>query len=195
MARILQLCLVVCLFVAVSATAQMNDFTGQTWATGHLGYAFGMGDAFEDYSDPSTGAELSSDAGVGFGGQFYYGVKPNVLIGGELLVQTYTFSYNQPANLALGIPEVDESETETKLNLLANSMVAVNQSRTSALFLMGGTGLYDFGGTELGLNSGLFWRKQVSDQVHLFGMPRVHVVFADTTPWMVQFTMGAQFSI
>jgi hypothetical protein len=81
------------------------------------------------------------------------------------------------------------------MNVLGNAMYAVNQSRTSTLFLTGGTGLYDFGGTQLGLNSGLFWRKQVSDNVHLFGMPRVHVVFADTTPWMVQFTMGAQFSL
>ena len=74
-------------------------------------------------------------------------------------------------------------------------MYAVNQTRSSALFLTGGTGLYDFGGTELGINSGLFWRKQVSDKVHLFGMPRLHIVFADSTPMMFQLTMGAQFSL
>jgi hypothetical protein len=195
MKRSVQICFVVCLLLAASASAQMQDFTGQTWATGHLGYAFGMGDAFQDYSDPYTGAELSSDAGIGFGGQFYYGVKPNMLIGGELMFQQYKVSLHMPANLSLGIPEIDESDSQTELNILANTMFAVSQSRTSALFLMGGTGLYDFGGTELGLNTGLFWRKQVSDNVHLFGMPRLHVVFADTTPMMIQFTMGAQFSL
>jgi hypothetical protein len=174
---------------------QMRDFKGQTWAAGHLGYAFGMGDAFASYSEPITNTEISSDAGIGFGGQVYYGVKKNLLIGGELLFQTYTVTVEMPPNLALGLPGIDESESQTELNLIANTLYAVSQSRKSALFLMGGTGLYDFGGTQLGLNTGLVWRTQVSDKVHLFGMPRLHVVLADSTPMMIQLTMGAQFSL
>lgn len=195
MKRILLICMAFCLVISASVSAQMHDFKGQTWVTGHLGYAFGMGDAFLDYKEPYTNAEISSGPGIGFGGQFYYGLKYNWLIGGELMFQRYTVKMSMPANLALGLPEIDESESEIESNLIVNTLYAVNQTRNSALFLMGGTGLYDFGGTQLGLNTGIVWRKQVSDNVHLFGMPRLHVVLADNTPMMIQLTMGAQFSL
>jgi hypothetical protein len=174
---------------------QMRDFKGQTWLTGHLGYAFGMGDAFSSYTEPYTGAEFSSDAGIGFGGQFYYGLKYNLLIGGELMFQQYKFKMSIPPNLALSLPGSEISESQTETNVIFNTLYAVNQSRNSALFLMGGPGFYDFGGMELGLNTGLFWRKQVSDKVYLFGMPRLHLVLTDNTPTMIQLTMGAQFSL
>ncbi len=198
MKQILLTCAVLCLVISASANAQnaqMHDFKGQTWVTGHLGYAFGMGSAFSDYKEPITNIEVSSGPGIGFGGQFYYGLKYNLLIGGELMFQSYTVKISAPANLALGIPEIDESESEIESNLIFNTLYAVNQSSKSALFLMGGTGLYDFGGTQLGLNTGIVWRKQVSDNVHLFGMPRLHVVLTDNTPTMIQLTMGAQFSL
>jgi hypothetical protein len=195
MKRVLLTCAVFCLILAVSASAQMSDFTGQTWLSGQLGYAFGMGDAFVSYTEPYTNSEFSTDAGIGFGGQFYYGMQQNWLIGGELLVQRYTASISTPANLSLGIPEMDISESTTKVNVLVNSLYAVNQTQKSVLFLSGGTGLYDFGGTQLGLNSGLVWRYQMSDNFYLTGMPRFHVVFTDNTPMMIQLTMGAQFSL
>lgn len=195
MKRTLLVCVVVCLVISVSASAQMRDFKGQTWLTGHLGYAFGMGDAFSSYTEPITNTEFSSDAGIGFGGQFYYGLNTNLLIGGELMFQSYTAKMSAPADLVLGIPEIDISESQTEFNLIVNTLYGVSQTRNSALFLMGGTGLYDFGGMKAGLNSGLVWRRQVSDNVYLFGMPRMHVVFTDNTPMMIQLTMGAQFSL
>jgi hypothetical protein len=195
MKQTLLICAVFCLVISASASAQMWDFKGQSWATGHLGYAFGMGSAFSSYSEPITNTEFSSGPGIGFGGQFYYGMKDNLLIGGELMFQSYTFKMSAPANLALGIPAIDISESQTEFNLIANTLYGLNKTRNSALFLMGGTGLYDFGGMQLGLNTGLFWRKQVSDNVHLFGMPRLHVVLTDNTPMMLQLTMGAQFSL
>jgi len=197
MKRSLLFYVVLCLAISAAAGAQqMQDFTGQKWVTGNLGYAIGMGDAFADYTEPYTNTEFSSDAGIGFGGQFYYGVKYNWLIGGELMFQRYSFKMTVPQNLALGVTDaysVSDSKTET--NVIVNSLYAVNQSPTSALFLMGGTGLYDFDGMKTGLNTGLLWRKQVSDNVYLFGMPRLHMVFTDNTPMMVQLTMGAQFSL
>lgn len=200
MRRSLLVCMALCLAISASASAQsanaqMRDFKGQSWATGHLGYSVGMGDAFSSYTEPITNTELSSDAGVGFGGQFYYGLKDNLLIGGELMFQSYTVSLSTPANLSLSIPATEVSATQTKTNLIVNTLYAVNQTRNSSLFLINGIGLYDFGGTNLGLNTGIVWRKQVSDNVHLFGMPRLHVILADTTPTMFQFTMGAQFGI
>jgi opacity protein-like surface antigen len=195
MKRTLLICVAFCLIISASASAQMWDFKGQTWLTGHLGYAFGMGDAFTSYTEPITNTEFSSDAGIGFGGQFYYGLNSKLLIGGELMLQRYTVKMSAPANLALGISEIDISESQTEFNVIANTLYAVSQTRSSALFLMGGTGLYDFNGMQLGLNTGLVWRKQVSDNVYLVGMPRFHVVFTDTTPMMIQLTMGAQFSL
>ncbi len=195
MKRTLLICVALCLVIPVSASAQMRDFKGQTWVTGHLGYAFGMGDAFSSYTEPITNTEFSSDAGIGFGGQFYYGLKPNLLLGGELMFQRYTVKMSAPPNLALGFPGIDVSESQTETNIIVNTLYAVNQTRNSALFLMGGTGLYDFGGMQMGLNTGLVWRKQISDKTYLFGMPRLHVVFTDSTPMMIQLTMGAQFSV
>lgn len=195
MKRVLLMCVVFCLVISVSASAQMQDFQGQIWATGHLGYAFGMGDAFVSYTEPFTNTEFSSGPGIGFGGQFYYGLQNNLLIGGELMLQSYTVEMHTPANLALGLEEMDISESQTEVNIIANALYAVNQTRNSALFLMGGPGLYDFGGMQMGLNSGLVWRYQMSDNVYLFGMPRFHVVFTDFTPMMIQLTMGAQFSL
>ncbi len=195
MKRVLLTCAMFCLILSVSASAQMTDFTGQTWLSGQLGYAFGMGDAFVNYTNPYDNSELSTDAGIGFGGQFYYGLQEKWLIGGELLVQSYTAKMSAPANLSLGIPETDVSSTQTEINVLVNSLYAVSQTRKSTLFLSGGPGLYDFGGMQFGINSGLVWRYQMSDNFYLTGMPRFHVVFTDNTPMMIQLVMGAQFSL
>jgi len=195
MKRVLLMLVVLMLVVAVSANAQMRDFKGQTWFTGHLGYAFGMGDAFASYTEPATSTEFSFGPGIGFGGQFYYGLDQKWLVGGELMLQSYTAKMSAPANLALDLPAMDVSETETEINVIANSLYAVNQTPKSSLFWMGGAGLYDYGGMEPGINSGFVWRYQVSDDWYLMGMPRMHVVFTDNTPMMVQLTLGAQFSL
>ncbi len=195
MKRILLICLAFCLLISVAESSQMYSFKGKSLLSGNMGYAFGMGDAFQNYTEPFTNTEFSSGPGIGFSGQYYYGVNDKLLIGGEVMFQSYTFEMTAPANLALSLPAVDISESTTETNVLVNAMYAVNQTRNSTLFLIGGTGFYDFGGMELGLNSGLLWRKQVGDKAHLFGMPRLHVVMADNTPMMFQLTMGAQFSM
>ena len=193
MKRTLLIVAISSLFVVSALTAQVRDFSGKSWVSGNMGYAVGTGDAFASYSDANM--EFSTGAGLGFGGQFYYGVNQKFLIGGEVMLQKYTVEMSAPPNLALSLPGVDISESTTETNVLVNALYGVAQTRKSDLFLMGGTGLYDFGGFEFGLNTGLFWRHQVSESVHLFGMPRMHVVFTDATPMMFQFTMGAQLSL
>lgn len=195
MKRILLICLVFCLLISVSAISQVHSFKGESMISGNMGYAFGMGDAFPSYTEPITNTKFSTDAGMGFSGQYYYGVKDNLLIGGEVMFQSYTSKLSSPANLALSIPATDISVSQTETNILVNALYAVNQTRNSTLFLIGGTGFYDFGGMELGINTGLLWRKQVGDNWHIFGMPRLHIVMADNTPMMFQLTMGAQFSL
>lgn len=204
MKKILFMCLGLCLIISASVSAQqqqkspqmnMYDFKGQNWVTGHLGYAFGMGSAFQTYSEPYSNIEYSNDAGIGFGGQYYYGLKHNLLIGGELMFQSYKYEVSYLPDLAAGYPGTSVSHTQTETNILANGLYAVNQTRNSALFLLGGTGFYDFGGMKLGLNTGIVWRTQISDKVHFFGMPRIHLVMTDNTPTMFQLTLGAQFSL
>lgn len=195
MKRTLLIVAIVSLFVVSALSAQMRDFSGKSWVSGNLGYAVGTGDAFASYSEPITNMKLSTGAGLGFGGQYYYGVKKNFLIGGEVMFQRYTVELSAPPNLALNFDGIDIKESTTETNVIVNALYGVKQTSKSDFFLMGGTGLYDFGGFEFGLNTGLFWRYQVSPSVHLFGMPRVHVVFSDATPIMYQFTMGAQLSL
>ena len=195
MKRTILILVVCCLVISASTSAEIRDFKGQSWISGNLGYAVGSGDLFSSYTEPISNTKFSFGPGVGFGGQFYYGVKSNLLIGGELILQSYTAKISSPANLALSLPANDISESQIESNFIVNSMFNVNQTKSSDLFLMAGTGFYDFGGMELGLNSGIFWRKKMSPTVHIFAMPRVHVVMADTTPMMFQFTMGAQFSL
>ena len=195
MKRTLLIVAISSLLVVSALSAQVRDFSGKSWVSGNLGYAMGTGDAFTSYTEPITNVEFSTGAGLGFGGQFYYGVNKKFLIGGEVMLQKYTVELSAPPNLALGFEGVDLSESTTETNVIVNGLYGVAQTRKSDLFLMGGTGLYDFGGFEFGLNTGLFWRHQVSESVHLFGMPRMHVVFTDATPMMFQFTMGAQLSL
>ena len=54
MKRAILICAMFCLILSVSATAQKWDYKGEMWATGHLGYAIGMGNAFSSYSVSST---------------------------------------------------------------------------------------------------------------------------------------------
>ncbi len=193
MKRALILLVIFSFVISASLSAQVKDFKGQSWVSGNFGYAFGTGDAFSSFNVATT--KISTNAGVGFGGQYYYGVSPKWVIGGEIMFQSYSVEASTPANLALSIPASEVSVSSTETNFLFNSMLSVNQSKKSDLFLMGGTGLYEFGGKKLGFNTGLYWRTQVSPKVSIYGMPRVHIVTADATPMMFQLTMGAQFSL
>lgn len=195
MKRTLLLLFVVCLVFSASSLAQRPDLQGQLVAGGHLGYALGMGDAFADYTEPFTQTKFSSGAGLSFGGQFFYGIQEKLLIGGELMIQSYGYKVTTPANLTLGIPETEISDSEMEINILGNVLYAASQTRESAFFLMGGTGLYDFGGMKFGLNTGLIYRKAISDNVYFFGMPRLHIVMTDSTPMMFQLNLGVQFPL
>lgn len=195
MKRTLLLLVIISLVISASLSAEVHNFKGKSFVSGNLGYAFGTGDAFANYTVPVTNTKISSGAGVNFGGQYYIGIKPNLLIGGEVMFQSYSVEISQPVNLALGLPASEVSESQTETNFIVNALYGINQTRNSDLFFIGGTGFYDFGGMELGFNTGLLWRKQVSPKVHIYGMPRVHFIMADNNPMMFQLTMGAQFSL
>lgn len=159
--------LALCIILSVSSLGQ--DMTGKMKAGGYLGYTLGMGDAFQN-----------TDAGICLGGQFYYGWKENLMIGGELMLQSYGH---------------DGGGGSTELNILANGLYVMNYDDETAFFLTGGAGFYDFGGMKLGLNGGIVYRKMVSPTMAVFGSPRFHVIFADGTPMLIQLAIGVEFPL
>ncbi len=176
-----------------SAFAQVYDLTGQMMAGAYLSYAFGMGDIFKDYEDADV--KVTRNAGIGFGGTFYYGLKEKIMIGGELMFQHYggdiKYKVSTPSYSYTG----SGGSSTTKLDILANGLYAMSYDDESAFFLSGGAGLYDYGGMKLGLNAGVLYRKMVSDKVYIYGSPRFHLVFGDVTFELLQLAVGVQFSL
>ena len=176
-----------------SAIAQFYDLTGQMMAGAYLSYAFGMGDIFKDYEDQYF--KVTSSAGIGFGGTFYYGLKEKIMLGGELMFQHYGGSVESKTTSPFGAYTGSGGASSTKLSILANGLYAMSYDDESAFFLSGGAGLYDYGGMKLGLNAGVLYRKMVSDKVYIYGSPRFHIVFGDVTFELLQLAVGVQFSL
>jgi len=169
--------LAVCLILAVSVSAQ-DDLTGKMFAGGYLGYGFGFGDAFEDIE---TGlGTIERGAGFGFGGTFHYGLNEKLMIGGELGFQNYKAG--------------DESELET--NILFNGLYAFNyvEDETGFFGTFGG-GFYGGSDTNFGINGGILYSKLISETISLYGMPRLHIIFADGTPMILQLAVGVLIPI
>ena len=159
--------------------------TGEMRINGYLGYTLGFGDAFPDNDFMSVGPTFN------IGGQFFYGWKENMMIGGELYLQNYTAKIK--ANSGLGIPS--SSNGDMKFNILANLLYGMSQNEESAFYFIAGAGFYDYGGTSLGINGGILYEKAFGESMTFFAMPRLHIVFEDNTPMMLQLSSGATFPI
>ncbi len=177
-------------FVLLLAAAAVSaeDLTGQMYATGYVGYALGFGDAFEDYEDEFSESSVSPTFNLG--GQFFYGLKENIMIGGELYFQNIKAEVKTKAFGGFEGSEVSNSEFNT--NVLANALYAFNHTPEKALFGIGGIGLYD---GDLGLNAGIIYQKAVSENFTLFGMPRFHMLLSDPSGFILQLSVGASFPI
>ena len=140
-------------------------------ASGYLGYTIGFGDAF-------SGAR---DAGFNFGGTFHYGIKEKMMIGGELGLQSYSVDLGP-----LG------SSSDTKLNILGSILYAMSYEDNSGLMLTAGAGIYG-GFDSFGINGGIVYSHPVSESIQIYGMPRLHIVFDDSTPMMLSLSAGAFF--
>ncbi len=151
----------------IGSTSFAQDLEGKMKASGYLGYTIGFGDAF---SGPL-------DAGFNFGGTFHYGIKENLMIGGELGLQSYDYGVG----------------SDTKVNLIGSVLYPLNYTDEKAFYLTGGLGLY--GGTDngLGINGGIVYSFQVAESIQIYGMPRLHIVFVDSTPMMLSLSAGAFF--
>jgi hypothetical protein len=186
--------IIVVLFIITmpSAFGQFIDLTGEKLAGVYLSYAFGMGDPFKDYEDQYF--KVTTSAGIGFGGTFYYGLKEKIMIGGELMFQRYGGEVESKPG-APAIFSGSGGASSTELSFLANGLYALSHDDETAFFLCGGAGLYDYGGMKLGLNAGVFYRKMVSDKIYVYGSPRFHLVFADATFELLQIAVGVQMML
>ncbi|MCK4607011.1 MAG: hypothetical protein KAU35_06930 [candidate division Zixibacteria bacterium] len=202
MKRVFVLTMALCLAITMTVTGQ--DLTGKMLAGGYAGYTLGLGDPFgtEDFELMGVKVETKFDAGISFGGTFHYGVTEKLLIGGELGFQSYKSEVKTDATTIMGvpIPATDESASETKMNILATGLYALNYTDDeNALFVTFGLGLYgglgDGDGGEIGLNGGVLYRKMVSETVGVYVMPRIHYVMSDPAAKMLQIAVGVQMPL
>jgi opacity protein-like surface antigen len=184
MKNILMILVVMSLLVAGTAFGQ--GVKGQMAVGAYGGYTIGMGDVFDDYE--LLDVEFSTSAGINFGGHFHYGLGEKIMIGGEVMMQSYKF---ESSGELLGV-SFDESESETKLNFMATALYAMNMDDKKAFFLTAGVGFYDFGDTEIGFNGGFMYRQMVSPTVGLYLMPRIHLVMAEDMFELIQISGGIQ---
>ena len=170
----------------VVATGNAQNLMGKMLSGGYLGYSFGMGDQFDDYEGSGYKAEFN--AGFSLGGQFFYGFSEKFMIGGELMLQSYSFKvdYNEG-------PDYDDSEL--KFAILGNVLYPINYTDEKALFLIGGLGFYDRDDLGLGFNAGIMYRFAIGENLYFFGMPRLHFLFADPSGQMIQIAVGLQYPI
>lgn len=188
MKRAVVLMLALCLVLSVSALGQDEDagLKGKMFVSGYGGYTIGMGDAFFD--ETIAGIDVSFKAGISYGGAFHYGVTEKLLIGGELGLQSYK------AEASFG--GISASETETKMNILASGLYALNYVEDEqAFFLAFGVGQYA-GWDEFGFNAGVLYAKKVGEKLSVFVMPRIHYVMVDPdAAMMVQVAVGVTFPL
>ncbi|MBU0982665.1 MAG: hypothetical protein KKA42_02260 [candidate division Zixibacteria bacterium] len=184
-----------CLMLASGVLAQDPGLKGKMLASGYLGYSIGMGDAFDDYD--FAGSSYSSDAGIAFGGSFHFGLTEKIMLGGELMMQNYSFDVEVAPFDIGGVSFAGESysDSEMKLNFIGSMLYALNYSDEQALFLTAGLGIYDYGSSEIGFNGGVVWRKMVSPTIGLFVSPRIHLVMADDMFELLQVTAGVHIPL
>lgn len=177
----------VCFLFTMSASSQ--DLTGEMLVGGFLGYSLGMGDLFSDIE--TTNYKYTFGPGFNFGGTFYYGLNEKMMIGGELMFQ----SYKADIEYKIAGSYYGGSGSTTELNILGSVLYALSNDDETALFLMGGIGFYNFGGMKLGLNAGVMYRKMITPQLGIYGAPRFHLVLGAGTFELLQLMVGVQYSL
>lgn len=181
--------IIAAMIMLMSLGVSAQDFTGEMRINAYAGYSLGFGDAFPSDDAFSFGPNLN------FGGQFFYGWKENMMVGGELYIQNYKAEVDIAAIPEIGYAGSSSSDSEMKINILANILYAMNYEDDKGFFLIGGVGFYDYDGMSIGFNGGILYQTALSESITAFGMPRLHIVFEDNTPMMLQLSVGVTFPI
>jgi len=187
--------LITAMILVMAAAVSAQDLTGQMKVNGYAGYTLGFGDLFKTRT--AGDYEFKGSAGLCFGGQFFYGLKENIMIGGELMFQAYNFEskYTGPAIPGFDPSLLEFDEGSSELNFLANILYMMNEDDETSFSLIGGLGFYDFGGSEIGFSGGILYEKAMGESFKAFAMPRLHIVMADESVMMFQIAIGATFPI
>jgi hypothetical protein len=159
-------------------------------ATGYAGWSLGFGDAFDDIV--YNGYKHTSDAGFTIGGMFHYGVTDKILVGGELMFQSYRWKNRLTGSVVPYVGFVETSGSDTKANFLGSAMYAFNYEDAQTIFLIAGAGIYD---SDFGINGGVAYTKQLSPEWYLYVAPRLHIIFSASTAMLLQLAAGVQYFI
>ena len=150
----------------------------------YAGYTLGFGDAFKDYEVGNS--KFSSSAGINFGGNFHYGLTDKMMIGGELYLQR-----TSAESEVQGFGKVSDSQTGT--HFLFSALYAMSYMQKAMLMLNAGAGLYDTGGSDLGLFGGVMYQRLLKSTMSLYLLARLHFIMAGDTITMLQFAVGLHF--
>lgn len=181
------------LLLLTAASAWGQGLRGDMSVTAYAGWSLGFGDDFDDYQ--LGGFDYSSSAGLTFGGIFHYRLNEMMAVGGELMMQSYKEEREASAEHA-DVPYYlsrEYSDTDSRLNFLFNGAYTLRYDEETGFYLLFGGGLYDTGETEIGINGGISYTKQLTPTLNLVGAPRLHLILADETVMLLQLTVGVQF--
>jgi hypothetical protein len=161
---------------ASAATKSGSGFgTGKFAIGGNLGYSFGFGDAFKEYSYDfgEWGWKAQSKLGVSFGAKFKYRINPKFSLGGTLEYQGGSVDIERRGVFWGG----DVSDSYHFTNLLASAIYHLNPQQKNSYYLDGGLGLYMDGDTNLGIHMGGGLEHFFQPDLSLDAGARFHIIF------------------
>ena len=140
---LLALVMILSAFSSISAAVQ----PGKSAVGGYFGYAFGFGDAFEEYDFGVT--SIKNKLGFCMGAHVIYGYRPKLAFVGNLDYQTGETDVETPYGYIYG-----GSDSYDWTSLLANVLYTFSPEKKTTPNVTGGLGLYVDGDTNLGMNFG-----------------------------------------
>ena len=156
---------------------------------GNLGYSFGFGNAFKEYSygfySPSYGDwgwKIKNKLSFSFGAKFKYKINPKFSLGGILEYQGGSVDVTRTGGYWGG----GASSSYNFTNLLASAIYDLTPQQKNNYYLAGGLGLYTDGGTHLGIHMGGGLEHFFQPDLSLDAGARFHVIFTsgETTTYI-----------
>ncbi len=162
--------------------------TGKFAIGGNLGYSFGFGDAFKEYSwgypyyGGWYGYKFQNKLGFSFGAKFKYRINPKFSLGGILEYQGGSVDIEHAGGFYGG----DYSDSYHWTNLLTSVIYHLNPQQKNSYYLAGGLGLYMDGDTEIGIHMGGGVEHFFQPDLSLDGGARFHIIFTsgDNTTYL-----------
>jgi opacity protein-like surface antigen len=167
---------------ATKSTRSSSGYGGGKWALGgYVGYAFGFGDAFQDfevgYRDPYTGefVGISWENKLTFnlGAKVKYRYSPKLSFVGDLDYQAGDVDFKAGA----GGYHYGVSDSYDFTAILADAVYTLSPEKVTTPYLNGGLGIYMDGDTNLGMNFGGGIEHFFQDNLALDVAAMFHIIF------------------